>query len=349
MGEEMRQGRAYSCFRTCAGGACGSFTQGGNLWKRRSLQGPYHTMRSDFLLELHQIELEIFTWKGWRRFVSGFLALVVLAVSLHVQAQQTKGQEDVGYVLEKTGEWLLEGKTPKEIYVGQRLSAGRSVRYQSPGMGYGSITIVLYGSIKPISRQCRIPGSCIFPIRLPDQIVVESSIHTRIIEEIKRFFIKEPSRYISAISRTLQGNLKEAVIKLNDKNVDLSLVFSGMVTGLYLIRLQPILPADKAENKTSLGPIRVNWEQYKPLVIEIKGLEPGLYRVNLLKAHANEYEPIGSDAWILICKPEKYEETNMYFQEAIQLVKGWPNEVKTSAIQSFLRAYLDHLSLQAMK
>lgn len=151
------------------------------------------------------------------------------------------------------------------------------------------------------------------------------------------WIVGEPERYFTAASRGLEGDLKEAVVRLTGPQADVAPAMAELSAATYWVRFEP-LAGDAPKTAAS----QVQWAG-KSALTSTSGLKPGLYRLVLLDETG---EPTGSEAWILLCAPPDYSTASAAFAKAVHTVAGWPSEVDPAAVRAFLRASLEELSKQ---
>jgi hypothetical protein len=287
-------------------------------------------------------EVWIRTSQIWQRFIGLGFGLVILFSSWCVQAQENVKSEDVGFVLDIDGKWFLDGKLPQRILRGQSLPAKGTIRIQLPKAKSNKIEVILLNGER-ISRRCNKPEACNQPILLPEVIKSRSSTVDRVVVAVKEVFTSYPEKFVATLSKEKNG-LQDAVIKLENGQVDLSPVFKNMEKDLYLLRFQKVVLDDKLDPGVAPDPINFNWESGRSSSVSVNGLKPGLYKLKLLETTHKEHEPI-DEAWILVSEPEKHERVFTFFQGAIELTEQWSRDgLEPELIRSFLHAYLASLA-----
>jgi hypothetical protein len=142
--------------------------------------------------------------------------------------------------------------------------------------------------------------------------------------------------YIAAVSRDWGQGLREAVVRLDGGQVDLSPALSGQDAGSYSVRLQPIGTPGPAGNVLPLA-----WTPGSPATIPAAGATQGLYKLLLVNAAG---EPSGTESWILLAAPPLYARLSADFEQAAQATAGWAKEMDADAARPILRAYLRSLA-----
>jgi hypothetical protein len=268
------------------------------------------------------------------------IAFMFLLCAVGIQAQQT-----FGYVLDLRGEWILNGGS--RLSKGSSLSVGGVITAANPSDGNSYIVIANRSGNIFERRNCG-NGECNNAIRLPRAIEVQQSLASRVVGAAMALLSGEPGKYASFVSRGTE--LQEAVVKLNDRKVDLSPVFKNMQGDKYLVRFEKI-GKDKKAVAGPLKPLPFTWDAKKPEPLAAGELSPGLYRVSLLDVSLLEpdgtNESTGNEAWVLITTPTGYAKAAPSFDAAVNVTRQWGTNVKQNAVRTFLRASLEFITTQS--
>ena len=267
------------------------------------------------------------------------LALVLIWVAQTVETQP----KTVGFVLELSGGWVLDGA---RVQRGQALAAGARVRVSAAAqcheLAQCSITIILLNN-ELVSRSCNTTESCSDPIVLPNSLSATSSLLERISQVAARLLSGQQGRYVSTLSRGGVNDLSDGVIELTEDKVILKPLFKHVRTGSYRLDFRQV----KADGELSEAPPIsrvVNLERHRvsPLDALADGFLPGLYSVSLLEGESGELT--GVPAWVLIVSSEQYGRASASFQDAVALTARWRKEVPEQTVRFFLRAFLQYLA-----
>ncbi len=250
------------------------------------------------------------------------LLLLVLCTSGIAAAQQP----DQGIVIGRTGVWIVDGK---ELSLADSVSAGKTADATKPG----KLTIWFEGRT-PVPIPCDAAPCKNVAIAPPPKPPVSTGAVARVASMFQK---REPSRYITAASRGLEPELKEAVVPLSNSRIDVSAAMADLPANAYWVQIQPL---DVTQNKL-LPPQRVDWERGKAAPISSKNLKPGVYVLVLTDQGG---EPVGSEAWILVSAAQDYPMAQHAFQETVNAVAEWPREADASAARAVLRASLEALA-----
>jgi hypothetical protein len=236
----------------------------------------------------------------------------------------------------------------RRLSLGNRVRAGEVVRDSSggPAVSRDSLTVWFEGH-KPSVYPCTIgkPNEChdsrqiYLPMsNIPPQKRLTEKAGDTIMKLVAVVFPEEPSRYFSAASRGLEGEVKEAVVPLQGSHVDVAAALFDLSAGAYSVRFEALAPS--TGKATTL---QVRWQSGQQALVPAAGLRPGLYRLTLLEGTD---EPGGSEAWVLLSGPQRYSTDSAAFQGVQDTVAAWPKSADPVAIRAVLRASLEALSKQ---
>jgi hypothetical protein len=268
-----------------------------------------------------------------RRIVVIAAAIICAGTCLmpNVSAQQA------GYVLEINGQWILKGHGP--LTKGQGVPTGGVVSAQSAAADDRIVIVNGNGDIVA-RRDCRNSGECARPIKLP-QPASESSTWNVIVSSVMSLLGGEPDRY--SVHRKRDEELPDGVVKISGAQLDVSPVFQKKSKGTYYFRLRTI-PRPGDQPSKWAGPFTLNWDRARIATVAVSDARPGLYELALLDREGDDYLPTGASAWIVLTTPERFTETALTYQEAVELTRKWGTDVSPEGARSFLRARLDQLA-----
>jgi hypothetical protein len=246
------------------------------------------------------------------------LALGVTA-SLALTAAAAGGQDDVGFVLEMRGQWLVEGTPPRAIAEGDRLPAEAKVRPKEPdakakkkGGAAPALTVSLYTGKAAVYTG---------PATLPPR--PSASLANRVWEVVTG---KGMGGYAHLLSRALGD---DAVARLDGETLDLTPVLKGPATDDYRLRFDRLVPGGggaPVEVKVARGATSCRAD----------GLLPGLYEVTVLASEGRE----AGRTWVLFTPPSGYDRAARTYAEAVALSEKWDPNVSPRAVTRFRRACL---------
>jgi hypothetical protein len=285
--------------------------------------------------------------------LSGLTCALLFLMRIAAHAPQEQSKDPEGIVIGLTQD-LTVGQPqdfPKQLRrlsLGNRVRAGEVVRDSSggPAVSRDSLTVWFEGH-KPSVYPCTIgqPNEChdarqiYLPVsKIPPQKTLTEKAGDTLMKLVAVVFPDEPSRYFSAASRGLEGEVREAVVPLQGSHVDIAAVLGDLSAGVYSVRFESL-----ASSAGKTNAVQVRWQPGQQALVPATGLRPGLYRFTLLEGPD---EPGSSEAWILLSGPQKYSTDLAAFQGVQDTVAGWPKSADPVAIRAVLRASLEALSKQ---
>ncbi len=263
---------------------------------------------------------------------TGWLSVAMLVLIL---APLTWAQ--VGYVKDIEGRWVLNGQPLKK---GQALPARGRITFEPSNALRSLITIGDNNARTIFHRNCDNPGECNIPIDLPDASADEPSLVSEIVGAVMHIWFRSDRKGpVHLISRS--GMLKEAVVRLEGTNVDLSPAFAGMPRGQYFLRF---VPKSHAREVAGLQAVPFDWDPKGGGKVSVKGLTPGTYELQLLSPQdRGKLEP-GTEAWIMVANPADYERVRCSYLQAVAITSQWGKDTRLATVRDFHRAYLEYLA-----
>lgn len=282
-----------------------------------------------------QIRMQIGKQDFWfLAFKTGLALLLPLCVS------QVQAQQNFGTVIEVGGEWTLNGTV--KLSKGSSVSVGGVITAAEPSRGSSYIVISNRSGQIFVERRCRNAGECNNPIRLPSTAGNQKSLVTRMGDAIWPILFWNPVKYSAHTSRGGgSGDLREALIKLNNQKLDLSEVFKNLQSDRYIVRFEKL---GNKKGNTALKPLPFEWNSQKPEQLLVKGVRPGLYRVSIQDVSLLEEE---GDAWVLITAPVEHAKAARAFDAATSVTRQWGTSVRQSTVRQYLRAALEFITTQS--
>ncbi len=279
--------------------------------------------------------------------------ILVAALSAALLSETVAGdkeRESVGYVLDSTGDWMQDGikfshKSGDPVYAGAVITLDAA--YEEAQTRGAAIIIILFNG-KREERSLQQPANFAKPIELPKSLGEQSSHTGRLLRAMGGLFSRHSEKYLIT---TVRGadllQLHEAVVKLDEGEIDLAPVFRGVPAGKYLVRLRLVETEAPSERNALPASLAFEWKPGSPQRVAAPGLRPGLWRISLLQPE--DERPLGVDAWALICAPDKYEKVAGSFSQVVALTNKWGEKVRSGEVRSFLRTALDVLAQQPEK
>jgi hypothetical protein len=235
------------------------------------------------------------------------------------------GPEDVGFVLEMRGQWMVEGKSPRAIAEGDRLAGGARVRPEEPDSkakkkaSTPALTVSFYDGTAQVYAK-----AVTLPLRPP------KSRPKPIWEEISG---QRMGGYVQMRARSFGD---DTVAKLDGATLDLAPVFHGRpTTDDYRLQFDRLVPDRDGA----------------PIVLQVakgsttcrtQGLRPGLYEVTVFAGENRE----AGRTWVLLTPPPGYDRASRTYAEAVTISnsKSWAPDVSPLAVKRFRRACLLYLA-----
>ncbi len=302
---------------------------------------------------IRYMRLRTITLRIGRGLIAFCLLLLVLCPTF-----TTIAQEKAAYVLDINGEWYVEGNIERNLQRGGSLSKGAIIKARSPEQVSHFIIIADINGRIIDRRYCRDVGACNNPIHLP-VTTPQQSLLSRLFDATIKLWGSDPVKYKTFGSRDSSGMLREAVIPLSKGQVDVKAAFAGMPEGKYWVRFVAAPCKDISKCVVFLGPVEFQWAPDKSSSLAAPNLTPGLYEVQLWDKEVNQATQTGTEAWVLVSSPPKFETLSALYREAVKLTREWDasmtsmnrnndaKSIKRTTVSSFLRAVLDHLAMEA--
>lgn len=257
---------------------------------------------------------------------------------------------DVGYVLDKTGDWVLAPSPQAErapIAIGQVLPAGGYIYATETTTEGAQVTVALFNAG---ARSCALMNGaalcdckhephtrCEEPLRLPHTFMKEQpSLLVRVANVLRRFGA-QPSLYVSTLSRG-SSFLRESVVPADDSGADLAALVADLPRAKYHLYFVPL----SVLGKRGADPIRMQWESGEPALAQ--GLKPGLYALHTSDPYTRSTRPTRDHAWVLVVERDEYAAAAARFADMREVAAGWPDSASEAAKQTFLRAVLSLLA-----
>jgi hypothetical protein len=146
----------------------------------------------------------------------------------------------------------------------------------------------------------------------------------------------ESDQYFNALSRGLEGDLKESVLLLNTAGLDIAPALQGLSPAEYRLKL-----ASVRDHSPDRIPALVRWQPGKPAFIPAVGVKPGLYRLSLQDESG---DATGSEAWVFISGRSHFASDAAQFEQTESAVRSWPADTDQAAVRAVLRASLEALA-----
>jgi hypothetical protein len=269
---------------------------------------------------------------------TNLILLMWLALATLVPYPSLAAEEKcAGVIIGLTGRWMFSDDLTRELTLGEKVPAGQPHLTSTPD---GTLTVWFQGK-KPIfisqgKESCgnTKPTDTCNPPEWPKSCPPQKNSWR---DSWAGSFSEVPSRYFTAASRGLEGDLKEAVLPLTRPQVDVAPAMTDLSAGVYWLRFES-LGGDAFKTAAT----RLEWPS-KQAPVSAAGLKAGLYRLVLVEESG---EPAGGEAWVLLCDSQDCPRKLAMFQDVVHTVSGWPASTDPAAIRAVLRASLDALAKQ---
>jgi hypothetical protein len=257
---------------------------------------------------------------------TALLASVGLAASPPVAAQTA---EPIGYVLKLEGQWTVGGSRPLKL--GQALTRD-DVAAGLAGSGPADrLSLVLGGTPHTCVQRCeKSMGAA--PADAKSGAFADSMLKSAM-----KIFQQKPDFPATV---TIRGRLGDGVAATEAGRVDLSSVLKECRSDRIDLRFQTV-----AETPVrTIEPVAVPCEQGRPAPTLARGVEPGLYRIDLLQRSSDGYVARGVSAWVLVSPKDRYPQDQAAFAEAVKVSRSWEPAIEPETVLALQRAYLEHLA-----
>lgn len=278
------------------------------------------------------------------------LLLVGFAVTFSVlfQIEAAYGQGTVGYVLERTGEWTLNG-TSNPVSLGSPLPSRAVLRNRHPADNDKIIVADLNWQVMKqvhchngVCNECRPSGACYDSIQPLPEAPPQPDVFGTTFAAVMDLFVGKPERYSVHRERSIGGDLTDAVLPLINGKCDIRPVFASRVKGTYQFRLESISALAGSERMWESDPLSFAWNPRKPPPpVSLTAIVPGLYKLRLSdNKHGTSASDV--DAWVLLCRESEYQTFAGLFENATRRVTEWGQDVSLETSDGYLRAMLEY-------
>lgn len=260
--------------------------------------------------------------------IKSFVSLVAaVAASLTLYLPGLAATDTVGAVLEIKGKWIAKPKSGKEQKLVDKGAIPNNVQIIATEPSSSSkLTIVLVDG-----RKISCSNSS------PNEISVTNtpSFGERL-QSVLNQLTQGPTQFISAITRSGDGELQDAVVVESERGVSLESIFVEVDPKKHHF---DVVELSDGERKLHEGVV-FSYDRDNPKVITGHVLSPGLYA---LRAVDDQGKETGQDAWFLVSRSSRYQKDVSEFDEGRKLTESW-NDVNPDSTRCFMRAYLKSLS-----
>lgn len=231
----------------------------------------------------------------------------------------------IGFVMDISGTWRLEGKKTK-LAGGDKLPGGATVVPEQPGPKTSIVVCFYTGEASTYRTRTTLPARA------------EASWSDRIWSVIQGHY---RGGIVHAVSRG--DGIDDGVAQLDGQQLQLAPLLKNLPAGNHLFKFTPLADgpsiADKEPASTTLS---LRWTPGDSRPLAAGQLREGLYEVQLLNARSKQ--PTGAKATVLVATGAKFTTASEQFAKAVALTRTWDEATRAKASVSFLAAYLKALS-----
>jgi hypothetical protein len=269
--------------------------------------------------------------------------VVLLAVTLCAGPLHAQGR-DVAFVVAVRGPWLVEGQPVKR---GQRLQAGAHI-WLSVAADFSvpasySISVHTLDD-QSIERICTSKDDCALKaFQLPATLVATLPFLSRLSAALQSL-VTEPERYAITKSRgrtSTAPSLPDGVLRLENQQLALGPLFSGIAPRRYTVRLRPVEPVSR-----TVWTVEFDWDTTRQTAVAPNDLSTGVYLMSVTPSGEAAPDSQANEAWVLVESPARFLRANAAFQEALTATRAWRSGTNAADVSDALRAYLDYLAEQ---
>lgn len=248
-----------------------------------------------------------------------------------------QAQEEIGFVDEVVGTWLVAGDT---VRLARAVHLGDEFVLESATPRPQVLSVVLYDGQR-LEHVCHSlscdnpfsPGDHYRPQSLSDDL-------SRVFAAVAGVFRSAgASREVELIGRGVRGP-REAVVELSNERLDLTPFLGNLPKGSYaLVITRLVRPV--AHNELEL-----DWDPDAPREsgsVEASSFGTGLHEI-AIEPTSTEVRTPPTSYWVLLADSGSYSLLADDFEKARGLVEAWELPPNSSPVREFLRAYLKFLS-----
>jgi len=270
-----------------------------------------------------------------------WLGCHVLAGSLHAEMAHT--ERTVGWVMEATGEWIVEGPSKRPIRQGEGVTPGMVIRAGT--VDETSKISVCFSDGSTEGRDCKIKGACAVPLSIA--VPVEQTGYNRLFDVVAERLARDPGRYVQAQARGTDDEppAREQVTRADGGRIDLRSAVRSR-PGRYRVEFRAV-GKDDALGTTPARVEEVEWgPESQPRWVTAP--PPGLYSVSAVSV--DEEDVVKAVPWVLVATSEQFPGQAAQFAECVRMTESWRSRAKIpwGAIRGVRQACLESLLEMAL-
>lgn len=268
----------------------------------------------------------------------------LLFVSLTLTCVLLNAAQNVGYVLEKEGDWTLAGN-PAPLKGGEAVPAGALPKIDKPKDGDTLVIADLNGDLlkrvrcaKGACHECRSLDICEDDLKPLPTTKPQPGLLAASFDAAMELLFGKADRY--SVHRVRGEELADAVVTLDQDHADLAAVLYQLDNGKYNLRWRDLThPTAKPQN------VPIEAVRGRPTTATLTGFSPGLYELTLLE----KGQPSPNTAWVFLASPTDSVPAAAAFQQSVSRAAKWGPSVTPNASRAYLRASLDDLARRTLK
>lgn len=266
-------------------------------------------------------------------------AIVLTILSPHLSAQTKPApaaaesavregvvrENTVGFVMEVSGTWLLDGKPPRRLAGGDELPSGGSLRPEKADEETYIIVGLYNGKAERFKKATKLP-------------------EREVASTVQRIWQAVMPRYRNGLAPTVSrgtGLLQNGVVELKEGRVDLGSALAELPSGKWTVRLTR-LPADAGEPQVQKRQVEWDVDDTESAWIAADGIQSGLYELSLISQRSGR--AIESPAVVLVASSDDFAARQTAYAEAVKLTESWDEETQSEVADRFLQAFLVSLT-----
>jgi hypothetical protein len=252
--------------------------------------------------------------------------------------------QDVAYVLQVSGPWVVSRDPSRTLHSGQGLQAGDSLSLQRPPRQSDLVVILGREDNRIVAKRRCAVEDCVSPVSIPQGLGAVESLPSRVLRSVMARWSREGSARFSGMeARNGVNVLYEGVVAVGGAETELLPIVGDLPPGSYTLTWEPVvvegreIPPAPPSTRLEIGPGR-------PTAIQQMILPPGLYAVRAFRGAEGAGAVPLADAWVLAVNACADPGASRSFAEAVAVSATWAPEVSGDTVRRFLRARLFDLA-----
>ncbi|MBL8323394.1 MAG: hypothetical protein JNJ89_00390 [Rubrivivax sp.] len=245
------------------------------------------------------------------------------------------------FVLALNGTWSVQGR-PGTLAVGSAVPAPSELVIARAAPGNHIVIVAARSGAVLLAHECAGAADCRKPVTLPaPSPAPSSSTLGEQIERVMRRLEGAPDRYVATMSR--EGRmLQEAVLPLQDGEVDLTPALANLPAGRFETTLQRLDCVSPCDESASLR-MSIDWRPGAAARAPAPGLRAGVHKL-LVRSLARAAPSPPRRAHVLLVAGPDAPGHAARFDEWVALARSWGDTVDAATRQALLHAAMDELA-----